>query len=199
MHLPKAAQRLDDYPHRLSGGMRQRVMIALALSCNPALLIADEPTTALDVTVQAQVLDLFDELRRRHEMAMIFITHDMGVIAEVADDVAVMYAGQIVEQAPVKALFDQPEHPYTEALLGALPQLEDSASRHGRLTAIPGRPPVLIDPPESCRFAQRCPYAGEPDGCAEHMPELRELRPGHLVRSEHPTSERAARPSAVPS
>ena len=197
VQLPKAAQRLKDYPHRLSGGMRQRVMIAVALSCNPALLIADEPTTALDVTVQAQVLDLLDELRRSHDMAMIFITHDMGVIAEVADDVAVMYAGQIVEQAPAKSLFDRPEHPYTEALLGALPQLEDAASRHGRLTAIPGRPPDLVEPPVGCRFAARCPYAHEPDGCAEHMPELRELRPGHLVRSEHPASERASRPTGV--
>jgi oligopeptide/dipeptide ABC transporter ATP-binding protein len=193
VQLPKGAQRLKDYPHRLSGGMRQRVMIALALSCNPALLIADEPTTALDVTVQAQVLDLLDELRRSHDMAMIFITHDMGVIAEVADEVVVMYAGQVVEHAPVRSLFDRPEHPYTEALLGALPQLEDGKARHGRLTAIPGRPPDLIDPPVGCRFAPRCPYAGEPDGCAEHVPELRELRPGHLVRSEHPASERAVR------
>jgi oligopeptide/dipeptide ABC transporter ATP-binding protein len=197
VQLPNPAQRLKDYPHRLSGGMRQRVMIALALSCNPALLIADEPTTALDVTVQAQVLDLLDELRRTHEMAMIFITHDMGVIAEVADDVAVMYAGQIVEQAPVAELFDRPEHPYTEALLGALPQLEDAASRHGRLTAIPGRPPDLVEPPVGCRFAPRCPFAGEHDGCAEHMPELRELRAGHFVRSEHPASERARRASEV--
>ncbi len=199
VQLPKAEQRLKDYPHRLSGGMRQRVMIALAVSCNPQLLIADEPTTALDVTVQAQVLDLLDELRRTHDMAMIFITHDMGVIAEVADDVAVMYAGQIVEQAPVGALFERPEHPYTEALLGALPQLEDAASRHGRLTAIPGRPPALVDPPVGCRFAARCPFAGGPDGCAEHMPELREIRPGHFVRSEHPASERAASPSGVAS
>jgi oligopeptide/dipeptide ABC transporter ATP-binding protein len=190
VQLPKAPQRLKDYPHRLSGGMRQRVMIALALSCNPALLIADEPTTALDVTVQAQVLDLLDQLRRSHDMAMIFITHDMGVIAEVADDVAVMYAGQIVEQAPVRALFDLPEHPYTEALLGALPQLEDGASRHARLTAIPGRPPDLVNPPVGCRFAFRCRYADALDGCAERMPELREIRPGHLVRSEHPASER---------
>ena len=191
VQLPKAPQRLKDYPHRLSGGMRQRVMIALALSCNPALLIADEPTTALDVTVQAQVLDLLDELRRSHDMAMIFITHDMGVIAEVADDVVVMYAGQIVEQAPVRALFEQPEHPYTEALLGALPQLEDGAARHARLTAIPGRPPDLVNPPAGCRFAFRCRYASEPDGCAERMLELREIRSGHLVRSEHPASERA--------
>jgi oligopeptide/dipeptide ABC transporter ATP-binding protein len=193
VQLPNAGQRLKDYPHRLSGGMRQRVMIAMALSCNPALLIADEPTTALDVTVQAQVLDLLDELRRSHDMAMIFITHDMGVIAEVADEVAVMYAGQIVEHAAVGSLFERPEHPYTEALLGALPQLEDGAARHERLTAIPGRPPALIDPPDGCRFAPRCPFAAESDGCAEHTPELRELRPGHFVRSEHPASERAVR------
>ena len=196
--IPKPDARIRDYPHRLSGGMRQRVMIAVALSCEPDLLIADEPTTALDVTVQAQVLDLLDELRREHDMAMIVITHDMGVIAEVADDVAVMYAGQIVEQASATELFARPEHPYTEALLGALPQLEDDASRAGRLTAIPGRPPSLLDPPEGCRFAARCPYANEPDGCAEHQPELRELRPGHLVRSEHPASERARRRQGVP-
>jgi len=139
--IPQAAERLDDYPHRFSGGMRQRVMIAIALSCNPKLLIADEPTTALDVTIQAQILDLLERLREEHQMAMIIITHDMGVIAEAADDVAVMYAGQIVEQAPVLELFDHPEHPYTEALLGALPQLEGDGIREGRLTAIPGRPP----------------------------------------------------------
>ena len=196
--LPDPATRLDDYPHRLSGGMRQRVMIAMAVSCEPDLLIADEPTTALDVTVQAQVLDLLDELRRQHDMAMIVITHDMGVIAEVADHVVVMYAGQVVEQAPVTELFARPEHPYTEALLGALPQLEDDTAREGRLTAIPGRPPDLLDPPEGCRFAARCPYANEADGCATHMPELRELRPGHLVRSEHPATERARRREAAP-
>jgi oligopeptide/dipeptide ABC transporter ATP-binding protein len=199
VQIPNAAQRMNDYPHRLSGGMRQRVMIAIAISCNPALLIADEPTTALDVTKQAQVLDLLDELRRSHDMAMIFITHDMGVIAEVADDVAVMYAGQIVEQAAVTELFARPEHPYTEALLGALPQLEDAASRIGRLTAIPGRPPDLVEPPTGCRFAPRCPYADAADGCAERPPELRELRPGHLVRSEHPASERAAHRAGVAS
>jgi oligopeptide/dipeptide ABC transporter ATP-binding protein len=189
--IPRPEARVRDYPHRLSGGMRQRVMIAMALSCEPDLLIADEPTTALDVTVQAQVLDLLDELRRERDMAMVVITHDMGVIAEVADEVAVMYAGQIVEQAPVRELFARPEHPYTEALLGALPQLEDGDAREERLTAIDGRPPDLLDPPTGCRFAARCPYANERDGCAEHMPELRELRPGHLVRSEHPASERA--------
>jgi oligopeptide/dipeptide ABC transporter ATP-binding protein len=187
--LPRAASQLEEYPHRLSGGMRQRVMIAIAISCDPALLIADEPTTALDVTVQAQVLDLLAEMRDAHDMAMIVITHDMGVVAEAADEVLVMYAGQVVEQAPVLELFDHPEHPYTEALLGALPQIEDPGVRHRRLTAIPGRPPDLLDPPETCRFAARCKYAGG-DACTEHMPELRELRPGHLVRSEHPTSER---------
>jgi oligopeptide/dipeptide ABC transporter ATP-binding protein len=196
--LPNPEARLDDYPHRLSGGMRQRVMIAMAVSCEPDLLIADEPTTALDVTVQAQVLDLLDELRTGHEMAMVVITHDMGVIAEVADDVVVMYAGQVVEQARVTELFARPEHPYTEALLGALPQLEDGRARATRLTAIPGRPPDLLGPPEGCRFAARCRYADQPDGCATHMPALRELRPGHFVRSEHPASERARRREAAP-
>jgi oligopeptide/dipeptide ABC transporter ATP-binding protein len=172
--------------------MRQRVMIAIALSCNPRLLIADEPTTALDVTVQAGILDLLDELREEHEMSMIIITHDMGVVAEAADDIAVMYAGQIVEQASAEELFDHPEHPYTEALLGALPQLEGEGVRQSRLTAIPGRPPDLVDLPDACRFAPRCPYANPDDACAHHVPELRELRPGHLVRSAHPASERAA-------
>ena len=124
VRIPRAAERLDDYPHRFSGGMRQRVMIAIALSCDPNLLIADEPTTALDVTVQASVLDLLDDLRQEHDMAMIIITHDMGVVAEAADDIIVMYAGQVVEQADTLELFDHPEHPYTEALLGALPQIE---------------------------------------------------------------------------
>jgi oligopeptide/dipeptide ABC transporter ATP-binding protein len=188
--IPDAAGRLDDYPHQFSGGMRQRVMIAIALSCNPALLIADEPTTALDVTIQAQILDLLERLREEHEMAMIIITHDMGVVAEAADDVAVMYAGQIVEQAPVLELFENPEHPYTEALLGALPQLEGEGIREGRLTAIPGRPPDLVNPPEGCRFAARCPYR-ELDNCENEPQPLREIRQGHLVRSAHPTSERA--------
>jgi oligopeptide/dipeptide ABC transporter ATP-binding protein len=198
VHVPNAADRLDDYPHRFSGGMRQRVMIAIALACNPKLLIADEPTTALDVSVQAGVLDLLDELRQSHDMAMIIITHDMGVVAEAADDVAVMYAGQIVEQAPVQELFDRHEHPYTEALLGALPQLEGEGIREGRLTAIPGRPPDLLDPPDACRFAPRCPYANQNDSCATSAPELREVRPGHLVRSAHPASERAGERETVP-
>ncbi len=190
VRIPNAAARLEDYPHRYSGGMRQRVMIAIAISCNPKLLIADEPTTALDVTVQASVLDLLDDLRAEHDMAMILITHDMGVVAEAADDLLVMYAGQIVEQASTLDLFDNPEHPYTEALLGALPQLEGEGIRQGRLTAIPGRPPDLIDPPAACRFGPRCPHAGG-DSCTEQMPELREVRKGHWVRSAHPASERA--------
>ena len=190
VHIPNAASRLDDYPHRYSGGMRQRVMIAIALSCDPKLLIADEPTTALDVTVQAGILDLLDELREKHDMAMIIITHNMGVVAEAADDIAVMYAGQIVEQATANDLFDRPEHPYTEALLGALPTLEGDA-RHARLATIPGRPPDLLVPPEACRFAPRCKYAGA-DDCTEVQPGLRQIRPGHWVRSAHPASERAA-------
>jgi oligopeptide/dipeptide ABC transporter ATP-binding protein len=198
VQIPNAAARLDDYPHRYSGGMRQRVMIAIALSCNPKLLIADEPTTALDVTVQAQVLDLLEDLRDQHEMAMIIITHDMGVVAEAADDIVVMYAGQIVEQASTLELFDHPEHPYTEALLGALPQLEGEGIRQGRLTAIPGRPPDLVDPPESCRFAARCPYVNDADGCAQHPQELRRVRSGHWVRTAHPVSERTGARTGVP-
>jgi len=196
VHIPNAAARLDDYPHRYSGGMRQRVMIAIALSCNPKLLIADEPTTALDVTVQAGILDLLRELREQHDMAMMLITHDMGVVAETADDVIVMYAGQVVEQAQTLDLFDNPEHPYTEALLAALPQIEGEGVREGRLTSIPGRPPDLISPPEGCRFAQRCPYAGS-DDCHLIVPDLREIRSGHWVRSQHPASERAGRPVGV--
>jgi oligopeptide/dipeptide ABC transporter ATP-binding protein len=197
VHIPNARQRLDDYPHRYSGGMRQRVMIAIALSCSPKLLIADEPTTALDVTVQAGILDLLEELRDEHEMSMIIITHDMGVVAEAADDIAVMYAGQIVEQASAEELFDHPEHPYTEALLGALPQLEGEGVREGRLTAIPGRPPDLLNPPAACRFGPRCPYAGG-DSCTAEEPQLREIRPGHLVRSAHPASERTRSSAGAP-
>jgi oligopeptide transport system ATP-binding protein len=189
--IPNPADRLSDYPHRFSGGMRQRVMIAIALSCNPKLLIADEPTTALDVTIQAQILDLLHDLQREYEMALILITHDMGVVAEVSDHVAVMYAGQIVERAPVLELFDHPEHPYTEALLGSLPQIEGEGIREGRLTMIPGRPPDLVDPPAGCRFAPRCPYVYLGDGCDTRPQELREIRTGHLVRSAHPASTRS--------
>jgi oligopeptide/dipeptide ABC transporter ATP-binding protein len=191
VHIPNAARRLNDYPHRYSGGMRQRVMIAIAIACNPKLLIADEPTTALDVTVQAGVLDLLHELRADHDMGVIIITHDMGVVAETANEIIVMYAGQIVEQAQALDLFDRPEHPYTEALLAALPQLEGEGVREGRLVSIPGRPPDLIAPPAGCRFAPRCAYAAQ-DDCALIQPELREIRPGHWVRSQHPASERVA-------
>jgi oligopeptide transport system ATP-binding protein len=194
VHIPNAADRLNDYPHRFSGGMRQRVMIAIAISCNPKLLIADEPTTALDVTVQAGILDLLEELQDEHEMAMMLITHDMGVVAEAADDIVVMYAGQIVEEASSLELFDHPEHPYTEALLGALPQMEGEGIREGRLIAIPGRPPDLADPPSACRFAPRCPFSDREDSCTKEMPQLRELRTGHWVRSAHPASERAKAP-----
>lgn len=190
VHIPRAAARLDDYPHRFSGGMRQRAMIAMAISCQPRLLIADEPTTALDVTVQAQVLSVLEELRDAYQMAMIIITHNMGVIADAADEVAVMYAGQIVEQAPVLKLFDNPEHPYTEALLGALPKLEGEGVLKSHLATIPGRPPDLLFPPAACRFAPRCVYADRDDTCATVPPELREIRPGHWVRSGHPASER---------
>ena len=191
VHIPDAARRLGDYPHRFSGGMRQRVMIAMALACNPKLLIADEPTTALDVTVQAGVLDLLDELRLQHQMTMIIITHNMGVVAETADDIVVMYAGQVVEQAPVVELFDRPEHPYTEALLASLPHIDRENVRHERLVSIPGRPPDLLVPPEGCRFAARCKYAGM-DDCAVVAPELRQIRPDHWVRTQHPASERTA-------
>ncbi len=190
VQIPDAGRRLSDYPHRFSGGMRQRVMIAIAISCNPTLLIADEPTTALDVTVQAGVLDLLDELRVQHNMTMMMISHNMGVVAETADDILVMYAGQVVEQAPVIDLFDRPEHPYTEALLASLPHLEGEDVRNGRLVSIPGRPPDLLAPPEACRFAPRCPHAGM-DDCSVVPPELREVRTGHWVRSQHPASERA--------
>ena len=197
--IPNAAARVDDYPHRFSGGMRQRVMIAIALSCNPKLLIADEPTTALDVTIQAQILDLLDRLEREHDMALIIITHDMGVVAEVAEEIIVMYAGQVVERAPTQELFDNPEHPYTEALLSALPQLEGDGIREGRLTAIPGRPPDLVSPPPACRFGPRCRYADLNDSCTREEPQLREIRPRHWVRSAHPASERAREREAVPS
>jgi peptide/nickel transport system ATP-binding protein len=196
VEIPDARRRLADYPHNYSGGMRQRVMIAIAIACRPKLLIADEPTTALDVTVQASVLDLLRDLQEEHGMALLLITHDMGVVAEMADDVVVMYAGQIVEHAAVLELFDHPEHPYTEALLAALPDLEQNVTRQ-RLSAIPGRPPSLLEPPATCRFAPRCAYAASGDSCLASMPELREIRPGHLVRSAHPRSERALAGLAV--
>jgi peptide/nickel transport system ATP-binding protein len=177
VRIPNARQRFDEYPHRLSGGMRQRVMIAMALACDPALLIADEPTTALDVTIQAQILELMRTLREASDAAIILITHDLGVVAEVADDVAVMYAGQIVEEAPVSDLFRLPQHPYTIGLLGALPRLNE---RRDRLTAIPGTVPDLSRPPPGCRFAPRCAFADA--ACKTTAPPLATPAPGRRSR-----------------
>jgi peptide/nickel transport system ATP-binding protein len=177
VRIPSPEKRVDDYPHKLSGGMRQRAMIAMALANTPDLLIADEPTTALDVTIQAQILDLMRGLRRDTGTAIILITHDLGVVAEMADDVAVMYAGQIVERATVRDLFARPEHPYTVGLLGSIPRLDE---KRERLPSIEGRVPDMTRPPEGCRFAARCPFV-EP-ACRETAPALVEVAPGHLTR-----------------
>ena len=156
VHMPSPEQRIDEYPHKLSGGLRQRAMIAMALACDPQLLIADEPTTALDVTIQAQILDLLAELKATTGAAIIFITHDLGVVAEICDEVAVMYAGEIVERAPVDALFERPEHPYTLGLLGSIPRFEQ---RSEALATIEGMVPDMMALPTGCRFAARCPFA----------------------------------------
>ena len=177
VRISSPEKRFDDYPHKLSGGMRQRAMIAMALACGPQLLIADEPTTALDVTIQAQILDLMRGLRRDTGTAIILITHDLGVVAEMADDVAVMYAGQIVERASVAALFARPEHPYTVGLLGSIPRLDEKRERQ---PSIEGRVPDMTQPPAGCRFAARCPFV-EP-ACRAEVPALIEVAPGHLSR-----------------
>jgi oligopeptide/dipeptide ABC transporter ATP-binding protein len=157
--IPDPARRVDDYPHQLSGGMRQRVMIAMALACNPKLLIADEPTTALDVTIQAQILELLDELRKQRDLAVLLITHDLGVVAEVADRVAVMYTGRIVEESPVAELFERPKHPYTEGLLRSVPKLtSEHVIKNERLQTIEGTVPRPTDLPAGCHFAPRCSY-----------------------------------------
>jgi peptide/nickel transport system ATP-binding protein len=179
VNIPNAARRASDYPHQFSGGMRQRVMIAMALSCNPQLLIADEPTTALDVTIQAQILDLLAEMKDRLGMAVMLITHAMGVVAEVAQRVVVMYAGKVVEEAPVRELFGNPRHPYTQGLIRSIPRLDLAATEHRRLEAIPGTVPQLLNPPPGCRFAARCRYATE--ACTAAEPPLREVAPGHHV------------------
>ncbi|AXP02627.1 ABC transporter ATP-binding protein [Pseudomonas bijieensis] len=176
VRVPDAAQRLDAYPHELSGGMRQRAMIAMALANDPALIIADEPTTALDVTIQAQILSLIANLQAETGTAMILITHDLGVVAEVADDVMVMYAGRVVESGPVKTLFDDPQHPYTIGLMGSMPSI---GPREGRLATINGRVPTPAQMPTGCRFAGRCPFAIQ--ACRETRPPLLELSPGHFA------------------
>jgi peptide/nickel transport system ATP-binding protein len=179
VHMANPERRVKEYPHQLSGGMRQRVMIAMALSCNPKLLIADEPTTALDVTIQAQILDLLNELKAKLGMAVMLITHDMGVIAETAQRVVVMYAAKVVEEAPVKELFKEPLHPYTQGLLRSIPRIDLAATKKQRLEAIPGVVPSLIDVPPGCRFAPRCQYVKPM--YTEKEPPLKEVRPGHKV------------------
>ena len=174
--IPSAAQRLGEYPHQFSGGMRQRVMIAIALACDPAVLLADEPTTALDVTIQAQVLGILADLRQRHGTAVLFITHNLGVVAQIADRVAVMYAGEIVEQGPVEAIFASPQHPYTRALFSAIPRLD---APEQVLSAISGRVPPLDAMPAGCRFRPRCTLARA--GC-EREQVLAEVAPGHAAR-----------------
>jgi peptide/nickel transport system ATP-binding protein len=172
--IPRADRRVDDYPHQFSGGMRQRVMIAMALVNDPDLLIADEPTTALDVTTQAQILELMNRLQREFGSAIIIITHDLGVVAETADDVVVMYAAQIAEQGPVDEIFKRPHHPYTWGLLGSLPRLDTDTER---LVQIPGQPPSLLNPPRGCRFHPRCPYVM--NVCKQEEPELKQVTGDH--------------------
>jgi peptide/nickel transport system ATP-binding protein len=179
VHIPKPETRVGQYPHQFSGGMRQRVMIAMALSCDPKLLIADEPTTALDVTIQAQVLDLLQEMKSRFGMAILLITHAMGVVAEMAQRVVVMYAGKVIEEASVEQLFETPLHPYTQGLIRSIPRIDRAASRKSRLTAIAGTVPSLLRPPNGCRFAPRCQFAT--DICRQEAPPLRERTDGHKV------------------
>jgi peptide/nickel transport system ATP-binding protein/oligopeptide transport system ATP-binding protein len=176
VRIPSPASRFDDFPHRMSGGMRQRVMIAMALACQPALVIADEPTTALDVTIQAQILDLLQDLQDRLGMAVLIITHDLGVIAEVADKVLVMYAGKIVESASAPDLFADPQHPYTIGLLGSIPRLD---AVRDRLATIEGSVPSPDRQPRGCRFSPRCPFADR--RCREEPPPLRDIAPDHRV------------------
>ncbi len=188
--IPDAKRRLTQYPHELSGGMRQRVTIAIALACGPKMLFADEPTTALDVTVQAQILNLLHSQQRERHMAMVLVTHDLGVVAGRTDEIAVMYAGQIVEKAPTRTLFANVRMPYTEALLKSIPKLEDPS--HTRLQIIGGRPPDLINPPSGCRFAPRCPYA-QPKCHSEQPPLVEAETPGHLYRCWYPVGTEAGR------
>jgi peptide/nickel transport system ATP-binding protein len=179
VQIPNPERRLNDYPHQFSGGMRQRVMIAMALSCNPKLLIADEPTTALDVTIQAQILELLQDMKSRFGMAIMLITHAMGVVAETAQRVVVMYAGKVIEEAPVEALFANPRHPYTQGLIRSIPRIDTAATHKTRLEAIPGTVPSLLRPPPGCRFAPRCRYAMAK--CREAVPPLTDIGGGHRV------------------
>jgi oligopeptide/dipeptide ABC transporter ATP-binding protein len=187
VRIPSAASRVDDYPHQLSGGMRQRAMIAMALSCDPKLLIADEPTTALDVTIQAQILELLRDLRSRLGMAILIISHDLGVIAEIADEVVVMYAGKIVESGPVGALFADPQHPYTIGLLGSIPRLD---VERAKLSTIEGTVPSPANQPAGCRFSPRCPFADA--RCREQQPPLSAHGVNHLTACWKAPIERLA-------
>ncbi len=179
VQIPNAEGRVHDYPHQFSGGMRQRVMIAMALACKPKLVIADEPTTALDVTIQAQILDLLQDMKERFGMAVMLITHAMGVVAETAQRVVVMYAGKVVEEANVDSLFESPGHPYTQGLIRSIPRIDLDAAHKTRLETIGGTVPILINPAPGCRFAPRCRYAFGP--CTEQEPLLREIAPGHRM------------------
>jgi len=179
VQIPNAERRVDDYPHQFSGGMRQRVMIAMALACNPKLVIADEPTTALDVTIQAQILELLSELKSRLGTAVMLITHAMGVVAERAERVVVMYAGKVVEEAPVRELFANPKHPYTQGLIRSIPRIDTAATKKPRLEAIPGVVPNLLDPPPGCRFSPRCAFARAE--CVKDTPVFRTVGLGHKV------------------
>jgi oligopeptide/dipeptide ABC transporter ATP-binding protein len=189
--IPEPDRRLDEYPHQLSGGMRQRIVIAIALACGPKLLFADEPTTALDVTVQAQILNLLQQQQRERHMAMILVTHDLGVVAGRADEIAVMYAGQIVEKAPTRTLFAAVHMPYTEGLLKSIPKLDQAS--HTKLEIIGGRPPDLINPPKGCKFAPRCPYAKQ--RCMDEEPPLIEAEtPGHYYKCWYPVNAEGLTP-----
>jgi oligopeptide transport system ATP-binding protein len=187
--IPGAKQRYNNYPHQFSGGMRQRVMIAMAVACNPQIVIADEPTTALDVTVQAQIVDLMKRLQAALGIALIWITHDLGVVAGMADQVLVMYAGQPVEQAPVDKLYERPQHPYTIGLLGALPRLGETGAK--RLISIKGAPPDLLAAPQHCQFAWRCPFAF--DRCWQEVPPPVEVEPRHYARCFYDVENRRPR------